>query len=31
MSRRLEWVGDVARVMEMRNAYTGLVGKIEEK
>jgi hypothetical protein len=29
MSRRLEWVGDVVRVGEKRNAYTGLVEKIE--
>jgi len=31
VSRRLEWVGHVARVGEKKNAYTGLVEMIEEK
>jgi len=31
MSRRLERVGDVARVVKKRNAYTGLVEKIEDE
>jgi hypothetical protein len=30
MSRRLEWVGHVARVGEKRNAYTGLVEKLKK-
>jgi hypothetical protein len=30
-SRRMKWVGHVARVGEMRNAYTILVGKPEGK
>jgi hypothetical protein len=31
MSRRMRWVGYVARVGEMRNAYIILVGKPEGK
>ena len=30
MSRRLEWVGHVARLGEKRNAYTDLIEKVEE-
>jgi hypothetical protein len=30
MSRRLECVGHVTRMGEKKNAYTGLVEKIEE-
>jgi hypothetical protein len=31
MSRRMRWVGHVARMREMRNAYKIVVGKAEGK
>jgi hypothetical protein len=30
-SRRMRWVGHVARIREMRNAYDSLVTKLERK